>query len=50
MVEKESYDNMEEKKNVASVFMNRIKVNMSLGSDVTALYANKIEIQNGHRC
>lgn len=43
MVEKESYDNMEEKKNVASVFMNRIKVGMSLGSDVTALYANKID-------
>ena len=43
MVEKESYDSMEDKKNVASVFMNRIKVGMSLGSDVTTLYANKID-------
>ena len=43
MVEKESYGNSEDRKNVASVFMNRIKVGMSLGSDVTALYANKID-------
>ena len=43
MVEKESYDNMEEKKNVASVFINRLNIGMSLGSDVTALYANKID-------
>ena len=43
MVEKESYDDMEQKKNVASVFMNRLSAGMSLGSDVTALYANKID-------
>ena len=43
MVEKESYDNDEDRKNVASVFMNRIKAGMSLGSDVTAYYALKID-------
>lgn len=33
----------EERRNVASVFLNRIKLNMSLGSDVTTRYALKID-------
>ena len=41
MVEKESYDNDEDRKNIASVFLNRIKLGMSLGSDVTTRYAVK---------
>ena len=41
MVEKESYDNDNDRKNVASVFMNRINRGMSLGSDVTTRYAVK---------
>ena len=41
MVEKESYDNDEDRKNVASVFLNRISRGMSLGSDVTTRYAVK---------
>lgn len=41
MVEKESYGNDEDRKNVASVFLNRIKRGMSLGSDVTTRYAVK---------
>ena len=43
MVEKESYDNDEDRKNIASVFMNRIKLGMSLGSDVTTRYAVKVD-------
>ena len=43
MVEKESYDNDEDRKNIASVFMNRIRRGMSLGSDVTTRYALKID-------
>ena len=41
MVEKESYDNDNDRKNVASVFLNRIERGMSLGSDVTTRYAVK---------
>ena len=43
MVEKESYDNDEDRKNIASVFVNRMNRGMSLGSDVTARYALKID-------
>ena len=43
MVEKESYGDMEDRKNVASVFVNRINRGMSLGSDVTTRYALKID-------
>lgn len=43
MVEKESYGNLNDRKNIASVFMNRIKRGMSLGSDVTTRYALKID-------
>lgn len=43
MVEKESLDNEQYRKNTASVFLNRIKRNMSLGSDVTTRYALKID-------
>lgn len=42
MVEKEAGNNKDKAK-VASVFVNRIKQGMSLGSDVTARYANKID-------
>ena len=42
MVEKESSVSTDRTK-MASVFVNRIKKNMSLGSDVTAKYANKID-------
>lgn len=38
MVEKESYGNIEDRKNVASVFINRMNRGMSLGSDVTTRY------------
>ena len=43
MIEKESYNNIEYKKNISSVFLNRIKLKMSLGSDVTTRYALKID-------
>ena len=43
MIEKEATGNLEERKNVASVFMNRINRGMSLGSDVTTRYALKID-------
>ena len=33
-----------DKKNIASVFYNRLKKNMSLGSDVTTYYAFKVEL------
>ena len=35
---------LEDRKNIAGVFMNRLKANMSLGSDVTTYYAFKIEL------
>lgn len=42
MIEKESSVSTDRSK-MASVFVNRIKKNMPLGSDVTAKYANKID-------
>lgn len=42
MVEKESSVSTDRSK-MASVFVNRLKKNMNLGSDVTAKYANKID-------
>lgn len=42
MVEKEA-SRVEDRSGVASVFMNRIKLGMSLGSDVTTRYAFKID-------
>ena len=59
LVEKESRDNEEYRKKVASVFENRIKRGMSLGSDVTTYYALKIDnaatyikekCKNGRNC
>lgn len=42
MIEKEgALEN--DRKSIASVFMNRLKVNMALGSDVTTRYANKVD-------
>ena len=41
VIEKESYDSDEDRKNISSVFLNRIKRGMSLGSDVTTRYAVK---------
>ena len=35
---------LEDRKNIVGVFMNRIKNNMALGSDVTTYYASKIEL------
>lgn len=35
---------LEDRKNIAGVFMNRLKAGMSLGSDVTTYYAFKIEL------
>ena len=43
LVEKESRDNEDYRKKVASVFENRIKRGWSLGSDVTTYYALKID-------
>lgn len=43
MVEKESIDNNEYRKNIASVFYNRLNANWSLGSDVTTYYALDID-------
>ncbi len=43
MVEKEAPNNDTYRKNIASVFLNRIKLNMSLGSDVTTYYALDID-------
>ena len=43
MIEKESYNNEEYRRNVSSVFVNRLNKNMSLGSDVTTRYALKID-------
>lgn len=42
MVEKES-SNVSDRVKIASVFLNRMKLGMNLGSDVTARYANKID-------
>ena len=36
--------NLEDRKNIAGVFMNRLKASMALGSDVTTYYAFKIEL------
>ena len=35
---------LEDRKNIASVFYNRLSINMSLGSDVTTYYAFKVEM------
>ena len=43
IVEKEIGSNQEYRKNVASVFINRLKRGMSLGSDVTTRYSLKID-------
>ena len=43
IVEKEVYNNEEYRNNVASVFENRLKRGMSLGSDVTTRYSLKID-------
>ena len=43
MVESEGVS-LEDRKNIAGVFMNRLNANMSLGSDVTTYYAFKIEL------
>ena len=43
MVEKESPNIQDYRKMIAEVFLNRIEVGMSLGSDVTARYANKVD-------
>ncbi len=42
MVEEESA-NKQDRNKVASVFLNRLKINMPLGSDVTTRYANQID-------
>lgn len=43
VVEKEA-NSKEDKKNVAGLFYNRLKLNMSLGSDVTTYYAIKVNL------
>ncbi len=43
MVESEGVT-LEDRKNIAGVFMNRLNNNMSLGSDVTTYYAAKVDI------
>lgn len=45
IVEEEVYDNDEYRANVVSVFENRLKRGMSLGSDVTTRYSLKIDNQ-----
>lgn len=42
MIEKEGALE-KDRKNIASVFLNRLKINMALGSDVTTRYANKVD-------
>ena len=43
MAEKESYDNATYRRNVISVFINRLDIGMTLGSDVTAKYGIKLD-------
>ncbi len=43
MIEEEATGDLEQRKNIASVFVNRINRGMSLGSDVTTRYALKID-------
>ena len=43
MVESEGIT-LEDRKNIAGVFINRLNKKMSLGSDVTTYYAFKIEL------
>ena len=43
MVEKESPNIQDYRKMIAEVFLNRLEIGMSLGSDVTARYANKVD-------
>ena len=43
MIEEEATGDLEQRKNIASVFVNRINKGMSLGSDVTTRYALKID-------
>lgn len=43
MVEGEGVS-LDDRKNIAGVFMNRLNLGMSLGSDVTTYYASKIEL------
>ena len=43
MVEEEATGDLEQRKNIASVFINRLSIGMSLGSDVTTRYALKID-------
>ena len=43
MVESEGH-NLDDRKNIAGVFINRLNSKMSLGSDVTTYYASKIEL------
>lgn len=42
MIEKES-STVDDRKDVSSVFINRLNINMNLGSDVTTRYANKVD-------
>ena len=43
MIEEEATGDLEQRKNIASVFVNRINRGMALGSDVTTRYALKID-------